>query len=141
MRNIIACLLVVVCLVMAGLATIHQAQAKSTNPQITVDIKPSNHKIAYFSPTYVYCTVTLPQQCNIKFVNKINKPVTLYAWTHLLATIKPGASTVYSVAYNPVVDGPDEHPTAEVGMSSASCWIFVTQASQSPLTPTPTPLN
>lgn len=146
MRNIIACLLIVACLlaVLAGIH--HQVEAKSTilPPQINVSIKPSNHKTAYFSPTYIYCDVKINQLCNIKFTNKTSKPITLYIWSTFLATLKPNASVIHGFPYGDWSNGPDEHPTWEVNMSSAECWIFITQIAPSAptiATPTPTPMS
>lgn len=91
-RHIIACVLIVACLV-ATLATIGQVQAKSSVPTITISIRQNSAtKHLYFAPTFPGCTSSSEYVVNVKFVNTTKQKAHVYLQTTSLAWIKPGKS-------------------------------------------------
>lgn len=138
-RNIIACMLIVACLV-ATLVTIQQAQAKSSIQTFTISIRQNpTTKHLYFAPTFPGCGDQYV--VNVKFVNASKQKAHLFLNTRSLAWIKPGKSEESSLdMVSPTIFQFDVNTGNKVTGTDAQLFIAACLSPYIPVPPTPTPI-
>lgn len=138
-RNIIACVLIVACLV-AGLITIGQVEAKSSIQTFVISIRQNpTTKHLYFAPTFPGCGDQYV--VNVKFFNTSKQKVHVFLNTRSLAWIKPGKSEESSLdMVSPTIFQFDVNTGNKVTGTDAQVFIAACLSPQIPALPTPTPI-